>query len=271
MRILVGDLSRLYGLTNQTLHYYEDRGILVPKRDVITGYRYYESEDLQKLGTIKKYRNAGFALNDGVYDYNSVTCEDVVNNYARRRAELEREIDERRYIIAQLDWDMAVHKRYTDHGDTFMQEELGGFLRFESRDRQIVFQEETIRREAAPWFKSIFFTASSEMWYDDGSGHYTRSTYGMIADLQTAERLGLPQSEHVQTIPAGMYVTRVVRRRTQSKIREQLYEECVEYADRQGYIPRGNMFTRFVFLFTQPDKGTCCYTKVFLPVQAKAN
>lgn len=41
MEIIVSDLAKLYGISNQTLHYYEDKNILHPKRNVINNYRYY--------------------------------------------------------------------------------------------------------------------------------------------------------------------------------------------------------------------------------------
>lgn len=266
MRILVGDLSKLYGLSNQTLHYYEDRGILVPKRDVINGYRYYEAFDLQKLGTIKKYRNAGFALNDEVYAYEHISGHDMMLGYKHRRAELEQEIAERKNIITQLDWDIAIHERYLNMGEAYTVEELEGFLRFESRDVQIVFQEESMRREAAPWFKNIFFTASSEMWYANKNGNYECCTRGMIADIKTAERLKLRVTKNVSHIPAGPYLTKIVRISSDGGNRKEMHEKFIKYAKNCGYSPQGNMFTRFVYSFLSLEEGLHSYKKIMLPI-----
>ena len=60
----IGQAAQLSGVSERTLRFYEERGLITPKRDPIQGYRRYESEDLKQLQTILFYRELGFGLSE---------------------------------------------------------------------------------------------------------------------------------------------------------------------------------------------------------------
>lgn len=63
-RYKIGEVARLLGLPNDTLRYYERRGIVSPHRDDESGYRYYSAWDLNTLLDSKWYRSFDFSLSD---------------------------------------------------------------------------------------------------------------------------------------------------------------------------------------------------------------
>lgn len=85
MDILVSDLAKLLGLSNQTLHYYENKKILNPKRDIMNSYRYYDAADLSLLGSIKKYRNAGFSLSETMMLCHNSDELDIISQYNKQK------------------------------------------------------------------------------------------------------------------------------------------------------------------------------------------
>lgn len=56
----IGDLSREFGVTLRTLRFYEDKGLLHPKRNGLT--RLYSPADRCRLGLILKGKRFGFTL-----------------------------------------------------------------------------------------------------------------------------------------------------------------------------------------------------------------
>lgn len=56
----IGDFSKLSHLTVKALRFYEKEGLLVPASiDEWTGYRFYETSQLEDAAKIKAYRQLG--------------------------------------------------------------------------------------------------------------------------------------------------------------------------------------------------------------------
>ena len=57
----IGEIATLYGISTDILRYYEELGILVPRR-APNGYRVYRTEDLWCLNVIRDLRELGFSM-----------------------------------------------------------------------------------------------------------------------------------------------------------------------------------------------------------------
>lgn len=64
MRLSVGEVMRLTGISARTLHYYDEIGLLKPSETSEAGYRFYDGEALEKLQQILFYRELDFSLSD---------------------------------------------------------------------------------------------------------------------------------------------------------------------------------------------------------------
>lgn len=61
--LTIGELSALFQMNVQTLHYYDSIRLLVPAvRDPITGHRKYHFEQVYKLASIRYMRKLGYSL-----------------------------------------------------------------------------------------------------------------------------------------------------------------------------------------------------------------
>ena len=60
----IGDISKLYNISNDILRYYEKIGLLIPDVRGGNGYRYYSESQLWKLNNIRSLRNLGVSLNE---------------------------------------------------------------------------------------------------------------------------------------------------------------------------------------------------------------
>lgn len=58
----IGDLAREFGVTLRTLRFYEDRGLLAPRRDGTA--RIYDARDRARLAVILKGKQLGFTLTE---------------------------------------------------------------------------------------------------------------------------------------------------------------------------------------------------------------
>ena len=58
----IGEVARMFGLSNDTLRYYESKGLITPRRSEESGYRYYDVWDMNFLLDSMWYRSYGFPL-----------------------------------------------------------------------------------------------------------------------------------------------------------------------------------------------------------------
>lgn len=59
----IHELAQLSGVSTRTLRYYEEIGLLIPKRKIETQYRIYEQQHIDRLQQILFFRELGMPLN----------------------------------------------------------------------------------------------------------------------------------------------------------------------------------------------------------------
>jgi DNA-binding transcriptional MerR regulator len=105
----IGDLAREFGVTLRTLRFYEDRGLLSPRRDGTA--RIYDARDRDRLSVILKGKQLGFTLteiramlaeerlSDGSaakLQLSMDQIEDQINHLEQQKAEIEEALAELR-------------------------------------------------------------------------------------------------------------------------------------------------------------------------------
>ncbi len=62
--MLINEVETVVGLSKKSIRYYEEEGLLNPKRNINNDYRIYNEDDLHKLKLIKFLRELGVSIND---------------------------------------------------------------------------------------------------------------------------------------------------------------------------------------------------------------
>lgn len=60
----IKETAELVGVSIRTLHYYDEIGLLIPRKDPKNGYRYYSEEDISRLEQILFFRELEFSLKE---------------------------------------------------------------------------------------------------------------------------------------------------------------------------------------------------------------
>jgi DNA-binding transcriptional MerR regulator len=63
-KMLINEVERTTGITKKNIRFYEDEGLLSPRRDNENKYRNYSDEDVRKLQEIKLFRKLGISIAD---------------------------------------------------------------------------------------------------------------------------------------------------------------------------------------------------------------
>jgi DNA-binding transcriptional MerR regulator len=60
----IGDVAGILGISTDLIRYYEERGIVKPKKDASNNYRYYDAWDINFLIDCLWYKNFGFGIDE---------------------------------------------------------------------------------------------------------------------------------------------------------------------------------------------------------------
>lgn len=89
----IKDVSRITGVKENALRFYEKKGLLCPKRGD-NGYREYQESDLQKMLMIQLYRSLGFSIEQIKQLFCSSEQQNQVELYFEQQAFLNQKIKE---------------------------------------------------------------------------------------------------------------------------------------------------------------------------------
>jgi DNA-binding transcriptional MerR regulator len=110
----IGDLAREFGLTQRALRFYENKGLIAPRRNGTI--RTYSKADRERLALIARGKRLGFTLAEirdmiaardggldgGALDLTREKCIEQINLLSRQKRELEAAINELREIYTSF-------------------------------------------------------------------------------------------------------------------------------------------------------------------------
>ena len=99
----IGEFSRICQVSVKTLHHYDKIGLLVPAEvDQVTGYRYYQAEQIDIMNYIQRLKRYGFTLEE-IQQIITLSDEKEISRLLRQqRDKLKREQQEKATILNEL-------------------------------------------------------------------------------------------------------------------------------------------------------------------------
>ena len=207
----IGEISKLYSISPDSLRYYEDLGILKPKRDV-NGYRMYSINDIWTLNILRELRTIGFSMEQIKehllsYDLKSTLglfsdAIDVIDKKTAELSALRAQLSER---IDEIKWHQASDKPknkipvqyYPERHVLKLSEDV-------YRDDEIDFVIKKLQSEYEDQLYIIGYgdigsTIPLEELQKGRYGHFDSAFY--IVD---------PEEEYDDVLPSGSYLSMIV-------------------------------------------------------------
>ena len=96
----IGEFSRICQVSVKTLHHYDKIGLLVPAEvDQVTGYRYYQVEQIDTMNYIQRLKRYGFSLEE-IQQIITLSDEKEISRLLRQqRDKLKREQQEKAALV----------------------------------------------------------------------------------------------------------------------------------------------------------------------------
>lgn len=97
----IGEFSRINKISQRMLRYYDEKGLLKPKKDETNGYRFYTKEDIAKAYKIKLLRKYHFSIDEikKVLEMDTLTLKE---SYEQKIAELYEKTIEYYQLIEEM-------------------------------------------------------------------------------------------------------------------------------------------------------------------------
>ncbi len=115
----IGDISKLLGLTPESLRHYERLGLIKPTSIGENGYRFYDMQTYTHLYFIKKYRSLGFSLPEIKEIFDKDTDEQKIARFGTQRSKLLEQLRELQQQMDDLDLFATEIKSAKEQIDTF--------------------------------------------------------------------------------------------------------------------------------------------------------
>ena len=111
----IGEFSKICHVSVKTLHHYDKIGLLVPTEvDRITGYRFYQLEQIDTMNYIQRLKRYGFSLEE-IQSILAISDNNELKNRLRQQEEkLKLEQQERTIIVNELRTHISVFERTGD-------------------------------------------------------------------------------------------------------------------------------------------------------------
>lgn len=89
----ITQVTEMFGISSRTLRYYEQVGLLRSERPPFEKYRFYDSDNIDRLRQIIVLRKMQIPIKDILRIYENQDIETLVQSFVRRMEEIDSEID----------------------------------------------------------------------------------------------------------------------------------------------------------------------------------
>lgn len=186
MKLRIGQVAKLFGVSEQTLRYYEKEGFLSPTKDPSNGYRQYAMSDILLLTDLLFYRDIGIPIADIHRILDGMEPEKITALIDEKKQEMEREIHRLQQSQIKLDRWKEFHRQSLSHINRFDIRPMPPVL----VDKKAIVGslDHPSRRRFVPWPKELAFFATFSFYCDtvsdpDALFRYVALDQSIAADL----------------------------------------------------------------------------------------
>ncbi|WP_313163553.1 MerR family transcriptional regulator [Sedimentibacter sp.] len=270
MRLKIGEVSKLLDMPVETIRFYEQHGILNPKRKEGGKYREYEISDIFNLTGYMYYRNMGFSLKD-IIIMRKETLSYFLSEINKKQISVEHEIQ---YTI-------MLKKYLEDHQKKLeaVNHNLGNFwFSIQPEKKYVVFsQHDQGKCCEIDYNNPILSEWLKKMPFVTGAQHISQETlperdiiYPSVRTLIVESRhipfLKLPVDDSIDTVIEQLCLSTIVDTRGSDDLSFELLDPALQYIEKSGYKICGNIIG-MLLVHTCEAGEMHSYMEVIFPIE----
>ncbi|MCI8475187.1 MAG: MerR family transcriptional regulator [Oscillospiraceae bacterium] len=274
----IGDLSKAFSLSKNTLRYYELRGVLSPAHEDSSGYRYYDDEQLHRIGSLKKLQNMGLSVDQSKSFLSGATIGEVEVLMSQCLTRETQQAKLHHYLSQKLQEILSRTQDTQSHGRIFRRTLPEHYeMRLDSI-RNLVDDRE-LHRYAPQWFDHVFPVMNIHRLAvkDVAEGLYAPA-FALAVDPLGASLLGLDTTNpFVSLYPAQDCLNICSFFGGSAKNTEPAFhylEHCqamLRRCQEEDLVPTDAFRFNILFTFLTPDGSSNVVGDLYLPVAPAQN
>lgn len=263
MRYRISEVSKMLGISPQTIRFYEKYGITPREKDAANGYRSYDLSSIYTLLVGRQYQNCGFTLSETAELLRSLEVDYVQSQYERKVKEMERELDWYKRVHVRASEIAAQLKTVHDNAGQFITvycPDFVGVVYSTSRrnDRLTPEAMETISK----WGGQMPLTGFLLLFDETAQ----KRKAGFIASLEDAVFLGVDKDPNVFRLPSRKCIYSVLTGDASKREVSAYFEETYARLRREGIQAVDVPFGRGIVTVDRLNKQKY-YTEFWIPVE----
>ncbi|MDF2921633.1 MAG: helix-turn-helix transcriptional regulator, MerR family [Paenibacillaceae bacterium] len=267
MKYKIGDISKLLGMSTEGLRYYEESGIITPKKVASSKFRYYDVWDLHILVRARAYKRLGFSLREIDDIVNSKKEVKITDMLLEKEKKLEEEVIHSLNLLKRT---RQIKEMYADTPGMIYQyrlEHCPGIYRINTQDRYALINDPSVRSLANEWIDKAPFVFSSGLFPREeleAQGMHYHLGFGI--EEQYAAYLHVEENQYVKRHPSRLCVHTVLPSSSDTVLSPERLSGAMEYIHSQGLQLAGDAFSMAID-FHKVGQIFKNLHRVWLPVQ----
>lgn len=270
---LIGEVSRLGGISQRTLRHYDELGLIEPDLVAKNGYRYYSRDTMLKIPVINYLKKIGLSLEEIAQVFDSGDFMAIKRSFHKRIEELDAEsarilesrtfIDDWDGLIDEANYVLRTHPTEVSlkflPGETFLAMPYDFWGNYADATINLDFTLFVEENDNAITGPVIIRHESAE----DFRGDYSKANPCPVQVLQRALRPIAPENRFERK--SGMFLTAYYMGDFDGM--GVAYERIFDYAEKNGHKLEGSSFERFVTDYWTTYDPSLFVTEVLLPIE----
>lgn len=266
----IGEFAQLMGVSPDALRYFEDRGVLVPERDPVNGYRYYGIECSPKMTRFRLLRACGLTYEQTLEPACSIGAPGFPALLDGRLGEIERSIARLNCERNALNEYKALSQRILAEPDFLSIEQIERtfyfYLQFCNDDAVNDKERQPVIRTLVAALPLSFFAVLPDRLSVFQETEEDRDLYGAVIDERYIPLLDEPELfTHPDRVIRLHTVCRFVYVVKSGELWPVRFRQVRDHLLTLGYQVSGDPLIRILPEYVQ---STASCMEVFLPIQA---
>ncbi|MDL2323668.1 MerR family transcriptional regulator [Ruminococcaceae bacterium OttesenSCG-928-A16] len=99
---LIGEVSKLVGISTETLRFYEKEGLIIPQKSEANGYRYYTMQDINQLIDLVFFRDISLSIKEIKEIVKTRGNQDMRQFFTEKQRDVEKSIHNQTLLLYKL-------------------------------------------------------------------------------------------------------------------------------------------------------------------------
>lgn len=256
------DLLNYLGVSRDTLRFYEEKGLLNPKKNSENNYRNYDIYDIYNLMIIDFYKKRGMSIQQIQNLSNKSDVQDMQSLLRNKKDELEKLIYDAQCMLKRIEETQEFSRNLDRNLNTFTVKSLPLYrINGEISDFIAVEEYENVKDIMSSNNEDMF---SQIMRYISFDQNGVTGTNMLIVDIAEVKN----ENDHYIHYPKCLYtvVEQIHPQDEQEDLIKEMYGVSSEYADKHGIRLLGEAFA-LIRLITHKENKIKTYIEIFIPFE----